>query len=329
MTELLITETMPLIPSTYHQAPFYMLNGHFETVIPSLLFKIKEDLYKRQRLELSDGDFIDIDWICNGNKKCVILTHGLEGDSGRYYMKRSAKFLNEHGWDVAAWNCRSCSGEMNRLPRFYHHGDTPDLDAVVTEVLKGDYKEVLLMGYSMGGSMSLKYLGETKRDERIIGACVYSVPCNLRDSAVQLKEPGNRFYEKRFLKKLLNKMRLKAMIFSDVISLEEVEQLQDFDDFHDKFTAPLHGFNSKEEFFVKATCDQFLPRIDRPVLIVNAANDPMLGEACYPKQIAEASDFVYLEIPKRGGHVGFTIHKKGPSYMELRTRQFLKEHFNL
>lgn len=306
-----------------------MLNGHWETVIPSLFFKVRDKLYERTRLELEDGDFLDIDWIRANNKRCVVLTHGLEGDSGRYYMKRTAKFFKELGWDVASWNCRSCSGEMNRLPRFYHHGDTPDLHAIVSEVLKGDYEQVLLFGYSMGGSMTLKYLGESKRDPRILGACVFSVPCNLRDSAVQLKQPRNRFYEKRFLEKLLNKIRIKAEMFPDQVSAAGLDQMKDFDEFHDKYTAPLHGYSSKEEFFEKATCDQFLHLVDRPVLIVNAANDPMLGDGCYPKQIAESSEYVTLEIPEKGGHVGFTINKKGPSYMELRAQQFLLEKFDL
>ena len=320
---------MPIVQSAYKKSPFYMLNGHWETVIPSMFFKVKEDLYTRERLELSDGDFLDIDWVKSDSKRCIVLSHGLEGDSSRYYMKRTAKYFKDHGWDVAAWNCRSCSGEMNRLPRFYHHGDTPDLSQVVDTVLQRGYDQVVMMGYSMGGSMTLKYLGEETRDSRIIGACVFSVPCNLRNSAVMLKEPGNRFYEQRFLKKLLKKIAIKADQHPDTISAEGIGQMDDFDEFHDRYTAPLHGYASKEDFFEKATCDQFLPSIDRPVLIVNAENDPMLGEPCYPKEIAGKSKLVFLEIPKRGGHVGFTIKKKGPSYMELRALEFLKANCNV
>lgn len=319
---------MPIVQSSYKR-PFYLLNGHWETVIPSVFFKIKEDLYERERLELPDGDFLDVDWIHNNSTRCVVLTHGLEGGSDRYYMKRTARYFSERGWDVAAWNCRSCSGEMNRLPRFYHHGDTPDLDSVVQEILNKGYAQVFLIGYSMGGSMILKYLGEQERDSRVIGASVFSVPCNLRDSAVQLKVPGNRFYEKRFLKKLIEKIRLKASQHPNVVFAEGLDQLEDFDDFHDQYTAPLHGYSDKEEFFRKATCDQFLNKIDRPVLIVNAENDPMLGEACYPYDAANTNGFITLEVPETGGHVGFTIKKNGPSYMELRAIQFLDTHFKL
>ena len=299
-----------------------MLNPHWETIIPSLFFKVKQDRYTRQRIELEDGDFLDVDWIRNQSSKCIILSHGLEGGSDRYYMKRAAHYFADLGWDIAAWNCRSCSGMMNRLPRFYHHGDTADLDKVVDEVLSNGYQEIVLIGYSMGGSMSLKYLGEQQRQKEIKGAAVFSVPCNLRDSAEVLKRKENQLYEKRFLKKIMEKMKVKAQHHPEITD-SQLEQVTDFDSFHDLFTAPLHGFANKEDFFNSATCDQFLDDISVPVLIVNAANDPMLGEKCYPVKQAERSEFLHLEIPQEGGHVGFTITKKPYSYMELRAEAFI------
>jgi len=301
-----------------------MLNEHWETVIPSMFFKVKKELFTRERKELPDGDFLDIDWRRTGNRKCLVITHGLEGGSDRYYVKRTAQYFSDRGWDIAAWNCRSCSGEMNRLPRFYHHGDTPDLEVVVNEVLEKGYQEVVLMGYSMGGSMSLKFLGEKQRDVRIKAAVTFSVPCNLRDSAVQLTKKENRLYEQRFLKKLIEKIKIKAEQHEEV-SADGVDELTDFDAFHDRYTAPLHGFADKEAFFEAATCDQHLLNIKVPTLIVNAQNDPMLGEPCYPKELAEMSDKVYLEIPKIGGHTGFTLSGKPHSYMEERAEWFLKE----
>lgn len=322
-TIALIFGIMPIIEnSEYIRRPWYMLNAHWETIIPSMFFKVKQNPFQTQRKELEDGDFIDIDWISTGKKRCLIVSHGLEGGSDRYYVKRTSLYFKDRGWDIAAWNCRSCSGEMNRLPRFYHHGDTPDLDIVVQEVLKKEYTEIVLMGYSMGGSLCLKYLGEALRTEKIKGAIVYSVPCNLRDSAIQLTKKENRIYEQRFLKKLTTKIRLKSEIHSE-IDAEGLNDLTDFDSFHDRFTAPLHGFADKEEFFDMATCDRYFEGIDVPVLIVNAANDPMLGEKCYPIDVASQSEFIYLEIPELGGHAGFSIHGKPHSYMEERTAWFI------
>lgn len=315
---------MPLVKTAYLKRPFYMLNAHWETVIPSLFHEVKEQLYERERLELSDGDFLNIDWIKTGNDKCLVLSHGLEGDSGRYYIKRAARFFRDHGWDIAAWNCRSCGGEMNRLPRFYHHGDTADLDVVVSKTLS-NYQKVVMMGYSMGGSMTLKYLGEYALNPGIKGAVVFSVPCNLKDSANQLLKSESRMYERRFLKKLLVKIEAKAVLHPE-LAKTEFRSVRDFDVFHELYTAPLHGFRNKEDFFSQATCDQYLDKIKVPVLIVNAENDPMLGEACYPKEAAAGSRYIHLEIPKVGGHTGFTIMGKPYSYMEQRALSFIESH---
>lgn len=292
--------------------------------MPSLFYKSPQVSYVRERLELEDGDFLDLDKLLNGNKRCMILTHGLEGDADRYYVRRTADYFHKRGWDIYAWNCRSCSGEMNRLPRFYHHGETGDLDTIVQKALQSEYNEVMLFGYSMGGSMTLKYLGERKPNERIIGATVFSVPCNLRDSADALKLKGNRFYEQRFLNKLKVKMKLKAAFYPDLIDVSDIESLDDFDVFHERYTAPLHGFENAEEFFEKATCDRYISDIKIPVLVCNALNDPMLGDKCYPYEVAERSPFVYLETPTLGGHSGFSISARGHSWMELRAEEFYK-----
>jgi uncharacterized protein len=274
---------------------------------------------------LSDGDFLDIDRLQGGHKRCMIITHGLEGGSNRYYVRRTAKYFHDLGWDIYAWNCRSCSGELNRLPRFYHHGETGDLEAVVEEAFQAGYEEVMFFGYSMGGSMTLKYLGEREVDKRIKGATLFSVPCNLRDSSEALKRKGNKFYEKRFLDKLKVKMKAKALLFPDVINVADIDMMDDFDVFHERYTAPLHGFASAQTFFEEATCDRYMAGIRVPVLIGNALNDPMLGEKCYPYAIAIESEFVYLETPKLGGHAGFSLSAKGPSWMETRAQAFIDE----
>ncbi|MEP4133022.1 MAG: alpha/beta fold hydrolase [Cyclobacteriaceae bacterium] len=318
---------MPLITdSSYSKRPFYMLNAHWETIIPSMFYKGPDLPYERQRKELIDGDFLDIDHLKGGNSKCLIITHGLEGDSNRYYVKRTAGYFFDRGWDVIAWNCRSCSGEINRLPRFYHHGETGDLATVIEHSFDMNYDSVVLMGYSMGGSMSLKYLGERAVDTRVKGAITFSVPCNLLDSSETLKLRENQVYEKRFVSKLIEKMKVKAETYPGSVNVKGIDELKDFDDFHHSYTAPLHGFESVDQFFAEATCDRYLPHIKVPVFIGNALNDPMLGEECYPAKLAKESEFVYLETPKLGGHVGFSIAGQKYSWMEVRAEQFMKQH---
>ncbi|MEQ8240270.1 MAG: alpha/beta fold hydrolase [Cyclobacteriaceae bacterium] len=315
---------MPLvIPSKYQKRPSYLFSAHLETIVPSVFFKAPTLHYERERLELEDGDFLDLDWLKQDNKKCMVITHGLEGSSDRYYVKRTAQFFHSRGWDILTWNCRSCSGEMNRLPRFYHHGDTDDLAQVVDQATSKNYEHVILFGYSMGGSMSLKYLGEKRHlHPSIKGATTFSVPCNLRDSAVEIHKKGNRFYERRFLEKVVDKMKIKSKTMPE-IDISGIDELPDFDSFHERYTVPLHGFSSLDDFYNQSTCDQYLSNIKKPVLIVNAQNDPMLGDKCYPRNLAQQSEHVHLEIPRVGGHVGFTLSPKNFSWMEYRAEEFI------
>lgn len=317
---------MPLIRDSNYKRPWYLFNGHLETIIPSVFYKEPPINYVRERLELPDGDFVDLDWLKKeGSKKLVILSHGLEGNSARHYMMRPAKYFFENNWNVLAWNCRSCSGEMNRKARFYHHGDTPDLESVIHSTLTEGFESIVLLGFSMGGSMTLKYLGEERqRPEQIKGAVVFSVPCNLKDSSEQLLLKKNRIYEKRFLTKLKRKLLLKSQINGE-IDISGLEKVLDFDTFHQRFTVPLHGFKDIFDFYEQATCDQHLQNIQLPTLIVNAGNDPLLGPGCFPVNKAEKSPYVYLEVPETGGHVGFTLKSKGPSWMEHRALQFITD----
>lgn len=321
---------MPYVEkSSYHSRPFYMINPHWETIIPSLFSKGPELNYKRRRMELVDGDFLDVDYLDAESKKCIIITHGLEGDSNRYYVKRTADYFHKRGWNIIAWNCRSCSGEMNRLPRFYHHGATEDLGFIVDSAINQSYESIVLFGYSMGGSMSLKYAGERELDKSIKAVVAFSVPCNLRDSAIVLKQKENRIYEDRFLKKLIRKMRVKSTHYPNELKKEVIDSILDFDDFHEKITAPLHGFEDVDDFFASATCDKYLPAIKIPAFIGNALNDPMLGEKCYPIEIAKKSEKVFLETPAVGGHVGFSIFGKKHSWMELRASQFISDNADI
>ncbi|WP_226390165.1 YheT family hydrolase [Penaeicola halotolerans] len=320
---------MPYISSsTYHKVPFYLRNGHMETIIPSLFRKVKGVNYERERIDTSDGDFLDLDWsrISTGQKRLLIVSHGLEGSTDRHYVKGLTKLMNGSGWDVMGWNCRSCGGEMNRAFRLYHHGATDDLAAVIDHVLAlGQYEEIYLAGISMGGSMTLKYLGEQAHQlsDRIRGAGVYSVPCSLPSSAATLSVKGNSFYKNRFLKKLKEKMKLKAAQYPDRLDISGIDDISSFDIFDSLYTAKLHGFRDAADFYQKASAESHLPQINVPVLIINAWNDPLLGDACYPVTLAKAHDFIHLETPLRGGHTGFMLQGDEFTWAEYRIRDFL------
>ena len=317
---------MPIIEKSSYQHPFYLFNGHLQTIIPSTFRKIEGIAYERERLELADSDFLDLDWLKNNNDKLVIISHGLEGSSERHYMKGMARYFFQRGWDALAWNCRGCSGEMNRLPRLYHHGATEDLSAVIEHAVKLTcYPTIVLVGISMGGSMTLKYLGENSNQlhPSIKKAATFSVPCDLDSSASELDKPAMKFYLQRFLKKLSKKIEIKSKLFPETISHQGFEKIKSFREFDNLYTVPLHGFKDTDDFREQASALNYISSITKPVLIVNSLNDPFLPSPCYPYAIAKTHPFVYLETPATGGHTGFSLAGKEENWMEVRAFEFL------
>ncbi|MFC5190800.1 YheT family hydrolase [Algoriphagus aquatilis] len=317
---------MPILSSTYSKPPFYLFNGHLETIIPSLWRKIEGVNYSREKITTPDEDFLNLDWSKVGSNKLLIISHGLEGDSNRHYAKALVKFFNQGDWDVLVWNNRTCGGEMNLRPILYHHGASYDLDTVIEHVLKSEnYQEVALAGISMGGAQTLKYLGEkgASLPSQIKKAAVYSVPCNLPSSAETLKLSFNRFYKNRFLGKLKNKMALKAEQFPELIDKDLLHRVTSFDEFDTFFTAKLHGFKDASDFYQGVSADNWMDQIAIPTLIINALNDPLLGEKCYPVKLAESKSEIFLEMPKRGGHTGFTLANQEFMWAEYRLFEFL------
>ena len=193
---------MPLVESNYKKPPFYYLNGHLETIIPSIIRKVKGIHYQRERIETPDDDFLNIDWLKGGNDRVLVLSHGLEGGSDRHYVMGMSKLFHNNSWDVAAWNNRSCNGEMNKQRILYHHAASYDLRSVVQHVLEtGKYKEVALVGISMGGGQTVRYLGQEDEfglPDEIRKAMVISAPVSLIESAKTLLIKSNRLYEKHF-----------------------------------------------------------------------------------------------------------------------------------
>src|SRR5437764_6729892 len=201
---------MPLVPNSTYRCSRLLSNGHLQTLWPSLLRRVNLFAYRRERIETPDGDFLDLDWARNGSQRLAVLAHGLEGDSKRHYILGMVNALAKRGWDAVAWNARGCSGETNRVLRFTHSGATEDLQAVISHVTSAsDYSTITLIGFSLGGNLTLKYLGERGRelDRRIKAAVAFSVPCDLQSSSIKLAKPLNWIYMQRFLAALHTKIR--------------------------------------------------------------------------------------------------------------------------
>lgn len=320
---------MPIIEnSTYSLPPRLLFNGHFETIIPSIFRKIVGVTYQRERIDTPDGDFLDLDWSRVGADKLLIISHGLEGSSKRHYARGLAKLFNQNGYDVLAWNNRSCGGEMNIQPVLYHHGSSYDLKTVIDHTDRTNaYTSYFLAGISMGGAQTLKYLGENGLDinPKIKKAAVYSTPCNLADSATTLKEKRNAFYKKRFLGKLKVKIFLKGQQFPDLVDLERLKSVREFDSFDTHFTAKIHGYKDANDFYRSVSADNWMENLQVPTLIINALNDPLLMDRCYPVKLASNHPKLFLEIPARGGHTGFMVKGQEFTWAEYRFLEFLED----
>jgi predicted alpha/beta-fold hydrolase len=318
---------MPLIEHSRYRPPVLLGNGHVQTVVPTLFRRLDSTFYRRERIFTDDQDFLDIDWAERGSDRIAVLSHGLEGNSRRPYMVGMANMLNRRGWDALAWNYRGCSGEPNLRLRMYHNGATDDLDCVVRHVLKtGRYRELALIGFSLGGNLTLVYLGQkgAALAPQVSKAVAFSVPCDLRSSALVLASPRNRIYMEQFLVSLHKKIRAKMSMMPGAIDDARFSRIKTFKEFDDRYTAPIHGFKDAEDYWTQCSSGRFLAEIRVPALIVNALNDPFLADGCYPVHQASASKDVYLEMPRSGGHVGFIQFNAGGAYWsENRALEFL------
>ncbi len=308
--------------------PFWLRNAHLQTVWPTVFRRVNIAAPEKERILTPDDDFLDLDWYRGGNSRLLVLSHGLEGSSRRPYILGLARAARAAGWDVLAWNFRSCSGELNRQPRFYHSGAWEDLDLVVRHGLEQGYARVVLGGFSIGGNLTLVYLGQHAKHlpKELAGAVVFSVPCDLAGSAERLARPANRLYMRRFLRELGNKMRRKHARFPEVFNLDGLDEIRNFQEFDDRYTAPLHGFQNAGDYWRRCSSAGCIEPINLPALIINARDDPFLSERCYPKDAVDANPRVTLETPRHGGHLGFVSRPTdGVYWSEERALAFLEE----
>jgi predicted alpha/beta-fold hydrolase len=315
---------MPVIKNQNYVHPYLMFNGHIQTIVPAILGRRIALPFDRERITTSDGDFLDIDWLRASSDRLLIISHGLEGNSRRPYMLGMANIFFSQGWDVVSWNFRSCSGEMNRRPVFYHSGATADLETVISHTAR-NYAEVYLVGFSLGGNLTLKYLGEYHPSTpKITKAVAISVPLDLSGSSDKIGQRENILYANRFLRTLKWKIIQKARVFPEiqVKNLDKIKTLRQFDDV---YTGPLHGFEGADDYYAKCSSLGFLPKIAAKVLILNAKNDPFLSSSCYPEEIGTQLTRVFMEFPDNGGHVGFAPRKITDIFWsEKRAFEFLE-----
>lgn len=302
-----------------YRAPFWIRNPHLQTVWPALLRRPPDVPLTRERVELPDGDFVDLDWAGGGDGPLVLVLHGLEGSSRSPYVRGLLAAVTARGWRGVVLHFRGCSGEPNRLARGYHSGETQDLASIVELLRKREpYARLAAVGYSLGGNVLLKWLGEQGSRAPLFAAAAISVPLVLSDAVARLHSGMSRVYERRLLNSLRRSLTAKIRCVSMPLGDEVLATLRSMRDFDETVTAPLHGFAGADDYYARSSSRPFLRDIAVPTLIVHAADDPFMTPAVIPES-HELAPCVTLEVSPRGGHVGF-IHG-----LPWRPRYWLEE----
>ena len=316
---------MPIVQSTY-KAPYFFRKGFVSTVYSGLFRNVNGLQQERERIELSDGDFLDLDWSFAKAKtnKLIIVLHGLEGNAQRPYMTGTAKLFTENNIDAVCVNFRGCSGEPNRKYYSYHSGATQDLHEVVQHIIESKhYSEIYIKGFSLGGNVTLKYLGERDNvPSQIKAGIAVSVPCFLKGSALELHTFKNILFHDRFKRYLVERLKLKQKQYPDKLKVEDINSIKTLNDFDNVYTSKAHGFIDAQDYYEKSSSLQFLNNIKTPTLIINALNDSFLSPECYPVKEAKNNSNLHLEMPNYGGHVGFVKLNKF-YYNETRALDFI------
>lgn len=307
-------ETRPYIPA------WWLRNAHLQTLWASVVRRVAKPALRRERLELPDGDFIDLDWTAGASGPVVIVLHGLQGSSNSNYARGILRALQQHGCRAVLMHFRGCSGEPNRLPRFYHGGDTGDLNVLINTLRAREPRTPLAaVGYSLGGNVLLKWLGEQGQKAPLCCAVAVSVPFDMNASALRLQRGLSRFYQRHLLRCLRDAIREKSKLMRMPFEFGDLDRLRTMRAYDDAVTAPLHGFAGVDDYYTQSSCRQYLGRIGIPTLVLHAADDPFLTRKAIPTQ-AELSPHVTLELSAHGGHVGF-VYGGAP----WRARYWLEE----
>lgn len=323
-----------LIKSTFKPA-WWLKNRHLQTLYPALCRKILSPPLRRERLITPDNDFLDIDWCGEGDKPLVILLHGLTGSSESGYIKGLQHVLLSHNYRSVALNFRGCSGESNHSARCYHSGDTQDIDFLYQTLCQREPQPPFaVIGFSLGGNVLLKWLGEQGDKLSLAAAVAVSVPLVLSTCATKLDYGFSKLYRANLLKELkeyIHNKQLRLDSLGHQHEAEKIKQLGDlskiksFWEYDERVVAKLHGFKNAHDYYRRSSSRQFLKAIAVPTLIIHAVDDPFMTEEVIPS-VEELSSHVQLEVTPAGGHVGFVGGQnpfKPLYWLEQRIPEFL------
>jgi len=292
---------------TDFSAPWWCTGPHCQTIWAKAFRYGLTVPWRRQRLELPDGDFLDLDWHGSKSKNAPIalVLHGLEGSSRSHYAMAMGSVLPQNNFSVVVMNFRGCSGTHNRLARSYHSGETEDIDYVARYIKDNNPESPLfVIGYSLGGNVLLKWLGEQQDAAPVTAAVAVSVPFDLGLAADRMTQGLSRIYQKYFLSTLIPKIVAKNKIIPLPVDVKKASQAKTLRQYDDALTAPLHGFVGAQDYYDRSSSRQYLKAIKVPVLVLHALDDPFMTPRAIPEQ-KDLATSVNLVVQRHGGHVGF------------------------
>ena len=302
---------MPLLKPDY-QAPGWALGRHFQTIIPARISSRPKISYRREHRDLPDGDFLLYDWVrpepLSDTAPVLVHFHGLEGSSDSHYAVALMDECRRRGWRGVVACYRSCGGELNRLPRAYFAGDVEDCDWVLQDIhARYPGAPMYVVGVSIGGNYIAKYLGEMGQSASFVkGAASVGAPMDLVAGSRVMVHGANRMYTQMFLRTLCEKVRRKIQLFGDFIDVGAFEKIKNLNDFDNVYTAPVHGFLGAVDYWTRCSAKAVLGSVRVPLLALNAKNDPFQPASVLPRA-EEVSNFVFLDQPEEGGHIGFPV----------------------
>lgn len=290
-----------------YRAPWWLPGGHLQTLYPALFLRRRFAPLRRQRWELDDGDFVDVDWTMGDrDAPLVVLFHGLEGSARGHYAGSLMRQVVALGWRGAVVHFRGCSGEPNRLARAYHSGDSAEIEQLLRR-FRADNDRLYAVGVSLGGNALLKWLGEHGADARriVTASAAVSTPFDLMSAGRSLDRGLNRvLYTRHFLRTLKQKAREKLARFPGLANPAALARVATLHDFDQLYTAPVHGYKDADDYWRRASSKPWLSRIAVPTLVINACNDPFMPATALPTP-AQLSTQVTAEFSATGGHAGF------------------------
>lgn len=315
-------------PQAGYRPPWWCRNRHLQTVW-SVVRRRRPPGLVRERLEIPDGDFVDLDWLPGlPGTPLLLVLHGLEGMTTSHYIAGLLRLAAARNWRAAVLWFRSCSGEMNRLPRFYHSGDTGDLDHTLGWLTEREPSlRVGVVGVSIGGNVLLKWLGE-QRDmapKTVVAAAAISVPFDL-EACARVMDRGLQkvLYTASFMRSFRHKTRAKARQHPGFVDVQAALRASTFAAYDRAVTAPLHGFADEVDYWQQSSSGPYLAHIRRPTLLLNALDDPFIPPTSLPDRATLPPD-VRAEFVPHGGHVGFVEGWpwRSGSWAERRAVEFL------